>query len=286
MLDIIADTVLDTLKTSPYLFLIYLFLEYIQNRLKGFSFNFEKFGKFAPILGAVAGVVPQCGFSSAASALYVKKTIKAGTLVAVFLATSDEAIPVMVARSVGFSSIGVIILIKFVAAIIFGYLLNLTLFKNEQLASEEAEVIEYNSCELHKHHETKSQYIKNALYHTVKISSIILITMIIINLIIFLLGEKNVSSVLLTGSVFQPFITAFIGLVPGCSISVLLTELFVSGQVSLGSSVAGLCTGAGFGYIILIKNAPFKQAAFILLLTYVIGVFVGVFVNLIGLLII
>ncbi len=280
MQEIIIETISDSLKTIPYLFLIYFILEFIQNKLNNFSIYSNKMGGYAPLIGAVAGIIPQCGFSAAASALYIKRVIKTGTLVSVFLATSDEAIPVLFASTGDLSIIGLMISIKLISAIFFGYVLNYTFFKEESVLEFASTKIEYHSCETHKHYQSKSNYIRNSIYHTLKISFIILITMLFINLIMFYIGEQNVSNMLMSGSVYQPMITAMIGLIPGCSISVLLTELFVSGQISLGSSIAGLCTGAGFGYIVLFKNAPIKKSIKILFITYIIGVVVGMLINL------
>lgn len=278
MFDIILETFLDMLKTMPLLFLIYIFLEYIQNIARKRKFSSKKLNSIGPLLGAGAGCIPQCGFSAVAATAYNEKLIRAGTLIAVFLATSDEAIPVLISSG-DFAKIGFIILIKFVIGVIAGYLLNATLFRKESLAEDDVEV-EFNSCEETSHHKHKESILKNAIFHTIKISAYILITMLAINIIIFLIGEEMLKNVLLSGSIFQPFISALIGLIPGCGVSVILAELLINGSITTGSAIAGLCTGAGFGYIIIIKKQNIKTTIKILLTTYICAVIAGISIDL------
>lgn len=280
MLEVIAETFLDTVKTVPYLYVIYLLLEFLQKRAGHRAMNPQRLDKTGPLLGAAVGCVPQCGFSAAAATLYNEKVIRGGTLIAVFLATSDEAIPVLLSSPGGALTVAAVIGVKFVVGIAAGYLLNVTVFAREKLAAPAEEVeMEFNSCEAHEHHEHKTSVWLNALYHTLKITAYILVTLVIINLCVYALGEERFSAILLSGSVFQPFVAALIGLVPGCSISVLITQLLIGGQITFGSAVAGLCTGAGFGYVVLARKAKPLKVLTVLGCTYVCAVAAGFLVD-------
>lgn len=282
MWEIIADTLLDTLKALPFLFLVYLLLEYIGSIQKKKSVDFASLNRLGPLLGAVAGCIPQCGFSAAAAALYNERAIKGGTLIAVFLATSDEALPVMLTYLDSAKYILPMLAIKFAAGVFFGYILNYTLFYSQKLYEKPEVEVEFHSCEVDEHHHKKSHFLTHAIYHTLKISAFILVTMLVINMIIHYAGIELIEKILLKGSVFAPFLTAAAGLIPGCSISVLITELFINGNISFGSCIAGLCTGAGFGYVILFRSKKIKNTLLIIAATYVCSVAIGMIINLVA----
>jgi len=281
MIDVLIETSIDTLKIIPFLFIIYLFLEFVQKKAGNYKFNAEKLNNWGPLFGGIAGCIPQCGFSASAAALYSEKIIKAGTLIAVFLATSDEAIPLLLSASGQLPKVGILILLKLIISVTAGYILNFTLFRNEKIQSEKQVDIDFDSCESHEHHEHKESFIKNAVHHTLKISLYILGTLLAINLIIFFIGEDRFSAILLSGNFFQPFVTALLGLIPGCSVSVLITQLFISGELTLGSAIAGLCTGAGFGFMILFRKTDIKNLLKIMGLTYFFAVISGIIIDLI-----
>ena len=281
MSEVILETVLDTIKTIPFLFVVYVVIELVQKRINAQKIMGKKLDYFGPVLGASVGCIPQCGFSAASAALYNERIIGGGTLIAVFLSTSDEAIPVILSNLDRAELVIYLIVAKIIIAIAAGYLLKFTLFRNEVLAAPKEIEIEYTSCERKEHHEHHGSVVKDAIYHTIKISAYILVTLLVINVIIFYLGEERLAAVLLSNSLFQPLITAFIGLVPGCTTSVLLTELMLAGSISFGAGVAGLCTGAGFGYIVLFKGSKNMKTAFkVVGATYVVSAVAGILIDL------
>lgn len=288
----VFEALLDTLKAAPILFLVYMLLECI-NRVSGKkSFSSGALWRFGPVIGSALGLVPQCGFSAAAAELFNGGVLSTGTLVAVFLSTSDEALPVMIsaagttAGAKAVTSILPLLVCKFVLAVGFGYLINFTLCKKPENTQNTVKV-EYGSCEVdehhcHKeeHHHKMSEFLLHALYHTAKICLFLFITTAAINLLFFFIGEERVIGFLRGGGLFMPFITAAAGLIPGCTVSVALTEIFLRGGISFGSVIAGLSAGAGFGYVVLLKNKNKKQIILVLLLTYLISAISGTVINL------
>lgn len=288
MKEVLLDTLLDTLKALPILFLVYAVMEYLEARVDTSRMFGAKFERFGPVIGALAGCVPQCGFSAAAADLYNEKVLSASTLIAVFLATSDEAIPVMLTKSAGWKPILLLLGAKLAVAVLFGYLLKFTVFRRATASAPMTHPVEVDGCGCceHSHHGEGGKLghiCLCALKHTVQITLFIGVTMLIINLVVYWVGLETLRSVLLTGSVFQPAITALIGLIPGCATSVLLTELYLSGSISFGAAVAGLSTGAGFGYLVLLKGCPDrKQAGRVILWTYVCAVAAGIVLQLLA----
>ena len=279
--EILKDLTIDTLKTLPILFVVYLALEFLSGMKKSAGLKSRHLNSLGPLVGSAAGLVPQCGFSAAAAALYNSESIKAGTLIAVFLATSDEALPILFTDLSKAAYILPLLLIKFAAGIIFGYLLNYTVFLKENTVINKEVEVELSSCEKtdHHHHSERLSVVKHAVYHTLKIALYIFVTMTLINTVIFFVGEKNIEGLFLKNSFYLPFITAAAGLVPGCAMSVLITEMFIKGSISFGSAIAGLSTAAGFGFVVLFKNKSKKKILLVLLCTYFAGAITGTVIN-------
>lgn len=280
MPEFITETLIDTAKALPILFIVYLVIEVIQKKLNAEKLLNYKDSIWGPPAGALAGCIPQCGFSAASATLYNSGAIGAGTLIAVFLSTSDEAIPIMLSRSVPASLVISLILWKIVIAVLSGYLMMFTVFRKEQqtVRTRPGELID---CDDHCHEHHSSSMLRNAVSHTLKTTLFIAVTLLIINGIIFLIGEQRLQTLLLTDSIFQPFFTALIGLVPGCATSVLLVQLLLNGSISFGAAIAGLSTGAGFGFLILFKGNKHKKRCFkILLCTYLCGAIAGMLIQL------
>lgn len=277
MPEFILDTIIDTLKSIPILWIVYILIELIQQKIKPQKLAEHRGGLWAPAVGALAGSVPQCGFSAAYATLYNSGVIGAGTLIAVFISTSDEAIPILLSRAQDFKLIGALILCKIFFAMLAGYLLRFTVFRNERISPDSDLVCHDEHC--HEHH--KKSIVVNSLIHTLKIAVFIGVTLLVINGIVYLIGEQRLEQVLLSQNIFQPFITALIGLIPGCATSVLLVELLLKGSISFASAIAGLSTGAGFGYIILFKGSKnIKKSLLILLCTYLSGALIGMVLQL------
>lgn len=241
-MDIIIDTIKDTFLIIPILFIMYLCLEYFEH--KSISQSMTKYlTQYGPIIGAILGIIPQCGFGVLASLLFMEKRISLGTLMSVFIATSDEAIPILLTNPHLYTSLLGIILTKFILAIMIGYLVDL-LFKPQIVTHHQIENIH---C--HEHSITVE-----ALVRTLKIYAFIFLVNLVLSAAIEMIGPKNLSYILLDKSIVQPIISAIFGFIPNCAASVILTQLHVNGILSFASLLAGLITNAGLGIVVLLQN--------------------------------
>ena len=276
MIDIILDTVFDSLKLLPFLFIAFLIIELIEHKYENKTNTLIKnSGKFGPIVGSLLGLFPQCGFSVFATNLYVTRLITMGSLVAIYLATSDEMLPVMLSGGMKWQVILISLGIKFVIGIITGVIIDLIIKGDNKPVYE---ICDHEHCHCHKDHGV----IKSSLIHTLKIFIFIFVFSFIINTSFYYFGEEFLSKILLKNSIFGSFLTSLIGLIPNCGASVLLTELYINNTITYGSMMAGLLTGAGVGLAILVKNnKPFKNTLFILLVIYLVGALSGLIINLI-----
>ena len=277
--DIILDTLLDSVKMLPFLFGAYLLIEFLEHKASDKLQNaLSKSGNHGIVVGAILGTVPQCGFWVAAANLYSGKVITLGTLIAVFISTSDEAIPVLLSSPGNAGVLLKLIIAKIVIALIAGFLVDFVL-KARHVQENEPELQDHNV--LCHHCGCEHGIIRSAIKHTVSIFLFILLVSFVLNGLITWIGQDTISKVLLTDSVFQPFIAALIGLIPNCAASVMLVQLFLAGSLSFGSVVAGLCTGAGIGLAVLFRaNRNWKKNLLILLLLYGIGSISGLMIHL------
>ena len=277
LLDVIVDTLLDALKLLPFLFVAFIIIEFVEHKMNNKGKNIlVKSNKGGPIIGGILGAIPQCGFSALATNLYVTRIISLGTLISVYLSTSDEMIIVMLGENVPITELLKIVGIKVLIGIIFGYLIDLFLRKKEEKNKD------YHVCD-DDHCDCKHSIIKSSIIHTLKTIIYIIITTFIINILFELVGEDKLSELFLNKTKFAPFIAALIGLIPNCGASIALTEFYLNGIISLGTAIGGLCTGAGIGLIILFKqNKNIKENFMILCILYLIGSIMGILLNLIG----
>jgi hypothetical protein len=272
---IILDALLETAKLIPFLFAAFLLMEYIEKKAgERFVSALSKSGRLTfagPPFGGLLGILPQCGFSVAAANLFAGKLISLGTLMAVFLATSDEAIPILLANPAHIADIWKLLAVKFVVAVIFGILIDL-LLKRFDKKKDVADFEEFcHDCGCHEH-----GVFYSAIKHTVNIIVFILLLNLALGFIVGAVGEEAFFDFLGSFGVFQPAAAALVGLIPNCASSVLLTELYIEGGLSFGSTVAGLCTGAGVGILVLFRaNRDIKENILIVALLYVIGVLTG-----------
>ncbi len=270
MLDAILDGVIDTVKIVPFLFISFFIIEILEHKLNS-NKKLEKAGKFGPLFGSLLGIVPQCGIASIATNLYVTGIISVGTLISVFLSTSDEMIPILLSENVSLKFIFIVLTIKFLIGVASGFVIDLFYQKKN---TEDYSLCEEEHCHCEEH------IFISALKHTVNISLFILVVNILLNLIFSYGLEDLLSNLLLSDSIFSPFITSLIGLIPNCASSIIITKLYLVSSISFGSLIAGLLANSGIALIILAKtNKNKKENLVIILLTYLIGVLVGIILN-------
>jgi len=295
-MNLFMDALIDTTKLLPLLAVVYFLVSFFEyrygSRIGPFLAHFNKFG---PILGALFGCIPQCGFSVLASALYVKRIISVGTLLSVFLSTSDEAVPILLSIPNKAHLVGVLIVIKVIIAIIAGVTVDFIIGLRQAVKSREVVSVPvscedalkgHSGCCSHDVDEKRSKIkslLIHPLWHTTKIFFFLLVLSIILNFVMDRIGQERIAKVLLNGTVFQPFLASLIGLIPNCFASVFLAELFVKGAISFGSMLAGLCAASGLGMLVLIKeNKSFKDTLSIIGLLVGVSVLAGVVMQAFG----
>ena len=281
-LDALLDALIDGVKMLPFLYLAYLLIEWLE-RHHGESIEgaLAGGGRWGFIPGALLGCVPQCGFSAIASNFYSSRVITLGTLMAVYLATSDEAIPLLVSMPAYWDKLVLLMVIKVVYAIAVGFVLDFVLrgvLPKSLRGGYTGRADEVDCHEEHSDEEGKPAPIwKAALRHTLEIFVFIFAFSLVFGLIVEGVGEDVFADLLGRMGFFQPVVAALVGLIPNCAASVLLTQLYVEGALRFSSLVAGLCTGAGVGLAVLWRTNPsWKQNLFITGLTWGAGAFLGV----------
>lgn len=311
LVDVLADSVIDTLKLIPFLLVTYLAMEALEhfasNKVKE---AVEHAGAAGPVVGALLGALPQCGFSAMAATLFSGRVVTAGTLVAVILSTSDEMIPVFVAHQEPASRMLSIIAIKVVLGIAAGFLLDLVLrllhragdghthihelCEREHCHCEEADELEelddnhHDHGDHHGHHEHGHHHghghshhgawgiVRSACVHTAQVTTFIFLISLLFGLIIEGLGVDSIRSTLAYHPVRATFIAALVGLIPNCGASVAIAELFLDGTLATGPMLAGLLSSGGVGLLVLWRtNADARQNVYVTLLVYVVAVLAG-----------
>ena len=286
--EFVIDALKDSLSLVPFLFIIFVLIEvfegYFSHRIK----DFVKFSKgIGPLIGTLAAVIPQCGFSVIASTLYIRRFISIGTLLAVYIATSDEAIPVLLAKPQYYKEMVAIVVIKCIMAIIAGYSIDFVyekIFKKKQeLSEEEADISDdQKGCCGHCIKERKrDRFIFHPLKHTAHIWIFIFAVCLILNWLFEKFGIENIQNYMLQNSILQPVITGIVGLIPNCAISVIITMMFINGVITLGSTISGLSSSAGLGLLVLIqKNENKKNTLFIISVLLAVSIITGIIVQL------
>ena len=275
MKDIIIDTLIDTLKLVPFLFIAFLLIELFEHKFSKKSIKVvESSGKYGPIFGSFLGIIPQCGFSVMATNLYVTRLITLGTLISIYLSTSDEMLPILISEKAEFSLIIKILLIKLFIGMLVGFIID-KIFKVKK------EKKNYDICE-EEHCHCKESIIISSLKHTLNIVVFILLINFILNICFNYLGQDYLSKILLKDSFFGPFISSLIGLIPNCGASVMLTELYINNAINFGSLISGLLTGSGIAIMILFKtNKHFLENLKVIGILYIVGVLSGIIIELI-----
>lgn len=281
ILDGLLDALVDTLKLLPFLFITYLLMEWLEEKSEdAFEDKIRKAGALGPLWGALLGVVPQCGFSAAASSLYAGGVVTAGTVIAVFLSTSDEMLPIFLSSGVAPSFIAFVLVTKIILGMVSGFLFSLV-FKKFEIAHAHRAAI-HNICEAEDCKcEEDGNIFKAAFIHTVKIFVYIFIISAVLNVIVELIGLENIQVFMTEAPVLAIFLAALIGLIPNCGASVAITSLYLSGVISIGAMMAGLLTSAGVGLLILFRlNKNLRENMLLLGTIYLLGCIWGILINL------
>ena len=260
IIDVLADALADCLKMLPFLFVAFLLIEGLEHYSTKLTRKaLEDVDKAGPVVGALVGCVPQCGFSVMASNLY------AGVLI--LLGNPDQGKTVLT-----------LLAVKVVIAVVAGYIIDLFLQKQIATPKECGNLCDHCGC--HDHH---AGLLKPALRHTIKIFLYLFVFTAILNFIIEVIGIQTLSEYLLADSIFQPVIAALIGLIPNCAASVVITQLYISGAISFASAISGLCTGAGIGLVVLFKvNRDKRENIKIVLTLYALSVIAGMVLQIFG----
>ena len=281
MEEILHHTLDDTIKLIPFLLIAFLILEFIEHKMSSKSKNILVNNQaYGPIIGSLLGAFPQCGFSVMATNLFNGRVITIGTLVAIYLSTSDEMLPILISNGTSFQVIVSIILMKIVIGLLSGLVIDFILKKKYKVGEVNEEI--HEMCHDDNCH-CEDGIVKSALKHTVSIILFIFIANFLINLVIHYIGEDKISDFMLQKNYFSYFLSSLIGLIPNCASSVIITELYLNEMISLGNMMSGVLTGSGLGILVLFRtNKNLKESLLILALIYFIGAFSGLIIDLLG----
>ena len=278
MKEIIIDTLIDGIKLIPFLFVAFLIIELIEHKISNKNKHLiSKTGKLGPLFGSLLGIFPQCGFSVLTTNLYVTRIVSLGTLISVYLSTSDEMLPILLSQHVDIMVIIKILLIKVIIGITSGFIIDFILRKKEQ-----KEITNYDICHDENCH-CKDHLLLSVIKHTLNITLFLIITTFLLNLLIEYTGIFNTNNII-TNNIFSVFITSLIGLIPSCGASVMITTLYLKEIISFGALISGLLTGSGVALLVLFKtNKKISENITILLLVYFIGSISGLIIELVDL---
>ena len=278
ILDVLLDALIDGAKMLPFLYLAYLLIEWLErNHGQRIENALAGGGRWGFVPGAVLGCVPQCGFSAVAANFYASRVITPGTLLAVFVATSDEAIPLLAAEPGMWGTLAVLLVLKVILGMAAGFVLDVPLRRVLPQSLYGGYAGHADEVDCHEEHEEHSGIFLAALRHTLEIFVFILLFSFLIGLVFELVGEGAITALLGRMGPFQPMVAALIGLVPNCAASVLLAQLYMQGAITFGSLMAGLTAGAGIGLAVLWRvNPSWKQNLFMTGLLWAAGAAVGI----------
>lgn len=278
----LSHTLEDSIRILPFLLLTYILMEYLEHKMGNQTQKFvQTSGKFGPVIGGILGAFPQCGFSAAAASLYSGHVITRGTLIAIFLSTSDEMLPVMLSQKAPMSMILSIIAMKVVIGILGGFLVDILLHIVKKEPRHSMDI--HHLCDHDHCHCEEGSVLKSAIHHTVQIFIFLLIISFALNVVIEIVGEEALSQFILNQPMLGSLVSGLVGLIPNCAASVVITQLYLSGAMSLGAMMSGLLVGAGVGLIMLFKtNESVKESFELTLMLYIIGVAAGILIDFFG----
>ena len=280
--ELLLDGVIDTIKIIPFLFLTYLLMEYLEHKTSEKTKKIiRRAGKMGPLFGGILGVIPQCGFSAAAASFFSGRVITVGTLIAVFLSTSDEMLPILISSQADISVILWILAVKAMYGVLAGFLIDFLFrgFNRRKIGENIHElcVDEHCGCE--------ESIWKSALHHTGSIALFLFCVTLVLILIIEFTGMETLGGLIFNQPVLGPLLSGMIGLIPNCAASVVITTLYMEGAMSAGAMMAGLLVGAGVGLLVLFRtNKSLKENMQITGILYLFGVLGGILADGLGLL--
>ena len=278
LVDAVADGLLDTLKVIPFLFITYLLMELLEHHTQEKTLAaIRRADRLGPLFGGILGVIPQCGFSASAASFYAGRVITAGTMIAVFLSTSDEMLPLMLSANVPFGTLVRILATKAVFGIAAGFAVDFLFRRLNQrkIGSSIHDLCAHDDCSC-----DEDGIVKSALKHTLNIILFLAITSVLMNIVIGLVGEDALAGLFLNRPVVGELAAGLIGLIPNCAASVVITTLYLQGGMSAGAMMSGLLVGAGVGLLVLFRNSRrMKENIQITLILYVCGVLGGLLVG-------
>ena len=279
----LMDTIKDTLTLVPFLFLTYVAMEWLERKTEEQSVELlSRIGKFSHVAGAGIGLIPQCGFSAAAASLYSGGVITAGTLIAVFLSTSDEMIPIFLSSLAGASTIGRILAAKFVIALVSGIAVDLIArlvhHRSETKHIHDLCEREHCGCE-----DEEGGILHSALIHTLKITGFIFVISLALSLMMEVIGKDALASLLTGAPIAGTVAIAVIGLIPNCAASVAISEMYLEGLLTSGQLMSGLLVGAGVGILVLVRtNNKTKENVKVIGTLLLLGIAWGVLIDILG----
>lgn len=276
MQEVILDTIIDCLKILPFLFIAFLIIEFFEHKLSHKTENsIKKAGKFGPLIGSLLGALPQCGFSVLATNLYITRIISLGTLIAIYLSTSDEMLPILLAEKAPINSILLLVAIKIIIGLVCGFIIDLIIRKEEP--KKHFEICEHDHCDC------EHGIILPAIKHSLKTLLFIFIITFILNAAFHYIGEETIKHIFDKTNFFTPFIAGLIGLIPNCGSSIILTELYISDILPFSSAISGLLANSGVALLILFKsNKNVKENVKIVGILYFISIITGLLLKIFG----
>lgn len=278
MREIIEETLVDGLRLVPFLFVAFLIIELIEHKLSNKNKKLiTKTGKFGPLFGSLLGAFPQCGFSVLATNLYVTRIVSLGTLISIYLSTSDEMLPILLSQNVDIKTIASILLIKVSIGMLSGFIIDFILRKRKKIDKLDYEICHDENCHCKEH------LLLSVVKHTVSITLFIMIASFVLNCLIEYTGILDSNNTIINNP-FTVFITSLIGLIPNCASSVMITTLYLEEVIAFSALISGLLTGSGVAILVLFRtNKNLKENIIILSLIYFIGVISGLLLEVIGL---
>ncbi len=282
LLDILLDAFLDTLKIAPFLLVTYIIMEWLEHRTEEKTIAMiRRTDKLGPLLGGLLGVLPQCGFSATAATFYGGRVITAGTLLAVFLSTSDEMLAIMISNRIDAELIAQILVIKMIFGVVFGFLTDLlfTRFNMRRIGEGIRDICAHDNCGC----DDEPNIFVSALRHAAQILLFIFVISVLLGGIIEGIGEEALAAFILNRPLAGQLLASVIGLIPNCAASIVITQLYLEGAMSFGAMMSGLLTGAGIGLLVLFRsNRNLRENIQLTVLLYAAGVIGGLLIQVLG----